>query len=238
MPGVFHHVPFGDLDALRAAVSPDTAAVLLEPVQGEGGVRPAPEGYLEGARALCDETGALLVFDEVQCGMGRTGHFFAHQSYGVTPDVVVLAKALGNGVPIGAIGCNARAASGFAVGSHASTFGGNPLCTAAALATVDALTAPGFLARVREVGGYFRERLDAIANGYRGIREVRGRGLMLGVEFHEPVKPVVEGLRDAGILCGPAGPNVLRFVPPLTLERAHVDTVIDALTSCLQGAPA
>lgn len=229
----FSHVPFNDLDALAAAIQPDTGAIMIEPIQGEGGVRMPAPGYLEGVRELCDARDLLLIFDEVQTGMGRTGHFFAHQGFDVTPDIMSLAKALGNGVPIGAMGCKETIAQGFAVGSHATTFGGNPLSCAAAVATVEAISAPGFLDQVRDTGRYFQDKLKAFAADHASIVEVRGAGLMIGVEFKEPVTPLVNNLLDAGIVCGPAGPNTLRFVPPLILEREHVDRVIPVLQTCV-----
>lgn len=224
-PG-FTHVPFGDLAALRAAVTPETGAILLEPIQGEGGVRTAGTTYWQGVRKLCDAHGILLIFDEVQCGMGRTGNLFAYEGIGVRPDIITLAKALGNGVPIGAMGCTGRAAEGFAPGAHACTFGGNPLSCAAALATLEIMQSPGFLEQAREIGEHMLRSFNEIAVGCPRISEVRGQGLMIGVEFTEPVAPIVEKMIEGGVLCGPAGPNVLRFVPPLVLTREQADRAI------------
>ena len=232
LPGI-HHVPFNDVPALEAAMSDNVGAVVVEPVQGEGGVRvPAPD-YLEKVRALCDAKNVLLIFDEVQCGMGRTGRLFAHEHAGVTPDIIAIAKALGNGVPISAMGCTEEAAKGFSVGSHASTFGGNPLCTAAALATLKTMLGPGFFDHVARVSARFFEGLRSLAGKHGGINEVRGQGLMIGVEMAGPVAPVVEGMLREGIICGPAGPNVLRFVPPLIVTEAMIDRVLASLDKVL-----
>jgi predicted acetylornithine/succinylornithine family transaminase len=235
LPGI-KHVPFNDLSALRNAVTDETGAIFLELIQGEGGVRVADEAFVKGVRKLCDAKGVLLVFDEVQTGMGRTGKLFAHEHYGVTPDVMCVAKALGNGVPIGAMGCTEEVASGFSVGSHATTFGGNPLCTAAAKATLETMVTPGFLDHVAEVGGYFLEQLKTLASKHPQIVEVRGKGLMIGVEMKDAVAPVIQKLLAAGIVCGPAGPNVLRFVPPLIVTTEQVDRVVSSLDTAL-GEP-
>ena len=232
MPG-FRFVPFDDVDALAGDLTPETGAVLLEPIQGEGGVQVPGDTYLEKVRALCNEKGLLLIFDEVQVGMGRTGKLFAHEHYGITPDIMTLAKALGNGVPIGAMGCTEEVAAGFSVGSHATTFGGNPLCTAAAVAVLEVMLRPGFLDEAAATGKKFLDGLRALAERHPVIREVRGKGLMIGVELKQEVKPVVGGLLDAGIICGPAGPNVLRFVPPLIVRAEHVNRVLSALDGVL-----
>ena len=232
LPGI-EHVPFNDIEALAAAIAPDTGAVLLEPIQGEGGVRVPDADYLHKVRALCDDQGVLLILDEVQTGFGRTGKMFAHEHYGITPDIMTLAKGLGNGVPIGAMGCTEEAASGFSIGSHACTFSGNPLSTAAALATFRVLTQPGFLGAAAAVGAYLFERLSTLAAKYDAIVEVRGKGLMVGIEMKEPVSDLVSGMLDAGIICGPAGPNVLRFLPPLIITNEHVDKAIAALDTLL-----
>lgn len=235
MPG-FRYAPYDDIAALEAAITPETGAIMLEPIQGEGGVRVPSDDYLPAVRRLCDERGLLLIFDEVQTGMGRTGRLFCHEHAGIAPDIVTLAKALGNGVPIGAMGCTDKAASGFAPGTHATTFGGNPLCTAAALATVRELLADGFLDTVQKTGAYFMEALEGLAAKHPVIKEVRGKGLMVGVEMDTPVAPVVGKLLDAGIVSGPAGPNVLRFVPPLIVTRDDVDRVVSTLDAILGEA--
>jgi len=232
MPG-FHYVPYNDIGALEAAITPEVGAVLLEPIQGEGGVRVPSAEYWHQVRRLCDDKNVLLILDEVQTGLGRTGTLFAHQGYGITPDIMTLAKGLGNGVPIGAMGCTERVSSGFEPGSHACTFGGNPLSAAAAVATIRALTAPGFLEKAAESGAYLFERLAEIARDFESVVEVRGKGLMAGIEFNQPVAPLVGNLIEAGIICGPAGPNVLRFLPPLIVEKEHIDRMVSLLKACL-----
>ena len=232
MPG-FSHVPYDDVAALEEAITPETGAIILEPIQGEGGVRVPRADYLPAVRRLCDDRGLLLIFDEVQTGMGRTGKLFCHEYAGIAPDIITVAKALGNGVPIGAMGCTEKAASGFAPGMHATTFGGNPLCTAAALATLEVMLADGFLEGVQETGAYFMNALAELAAKHPVIKEVRGKGLMLGVEMRDAVAPVLARMLEAGIVCGPAGPNVLRFVPPLIVTRRDVDRVVSTLNAVL-----
>lgn len=233
LPGVVY-VPYNDINALAGALTDETGLVLLEPIQGEGGVRVPDPGYLADVRALCTEKNILLAFDEVQTGLGRTGKLFAHEHERVTPDIITLAKGLGNGVPIGAMGCVEALAEGFAPGAHACTFGGNPLSAAAALATMKALTAPGFVEAAASVGGYFFSLLAGVAQEHASIVQVRGRGLMIGVEFDRPVAPLIGAMLDAGIICGPAGPNVLRFLPPLVVDEKSVDCVIAVLTASLE----
>jgi len=235
VPGIVH-IPFNDVSALEAAITPEVGAVILEPIQGEGGVCVPSPDYLAKVRAVCSAKNVLLIFDEVQTGLGRTGKLFAHEHYSVTPDIMTLAKGLGNGVPIGAMGCTEEVASGFAPGSHACTFGGNPLSTAAAVATIKALTAPGFIEGAKQTGDYFFGKLNALAVRYPQIVDVRGKGLMIGVEMRDPVAPVIEKLIDAGIVCGPAGPNVLRFIPPLIVTAAEIDKVVTILDGILGGA--
>jgi len=233
LPG-FSHLPYNNLAAIESAITPETGAILLEPIQGEGGVRIPDEDYLARVRQLCDERDLLLIFDEVQTGMGRTGHFLAHQGFGVTPDIVTIAKALANGVPIGALGCTEKVATGFAPGSHATTFGGNPLSTAAALATLDALLAEGFLHQVLEKGCHMAGTLRKLQESHPAIQDIRVRGLMIGIEFDQPVAPLIAKLIASGIICGPAGPNVLRFVPPLIITREQLDQAAAVLQACLK----
>ncbi|MBN2310924.1 MAG: acetylornithine transaminase [Candidatus Hydrogenedentes bacterium] len=234
LPGV-SYVPYNDPDALEQAITPEIGAVLLEPVQGEGGVRVPDDGYFRQVRDLCKAKGVLLILDEVQTGLGRTGRLFAHEYDGIVPDIMTLAKGLGNGVPIGAMGCTEEVASGFSVGSHACTFGGNPLSSAAAVATLTELVKPELMAHVASVSARFFDKLNQLAAKYDTIAEVRGRGLMIGIEMKDAVAPVVGKLLDAGIICGPAGPNVLRFVPPLIITADDVDTVIGKLDGVLGG---
>lgn len=229
------HVEFNNLGALEAAVTLSTGAIILEPIQGEGGINVAMEAYLQGVRNLCDRKGILLVFDEVQCGNGRTGTLYAYEQYGVTPDIMTTAKGLGNGVPIGAMGCKREIANGLGVGMHGCTFGGNPLATTAALATMTEILKPGFLAHVRDISAYFHEKLNALAESTPEILEVRGKGLMMGVVFKGAVAPLVVELADAGFIVGNAGPDVLRLLPPLIIEQEHVDSFLSVLPQCIRN---
>ena len=233
LPG-FHYVTFNDIGALEAAITPTVGAVLLEPIQGEGGIRVPDEGYWKAVRDLCDKHNILLILDEVQTGLGRTGTLFAHEDYGVTPDIMTLAKALGNGVPIGAMGCTEEVAKGFSPGSHGCTFGGNPLSTTAAVATLQTLLAPGFMGRAAEGGAYLRAKLEEIAAKCDSAIEVRGKGLMLAVEFNQPTAPLLGAMAHAGLICGPAGPNVLRLLPPLIVTHAEIDQAVTILANCLE----
>ena len=220
----FDHVPFGNLNALRAAIGPETAAILVEPVQGEGGIHLGDRDYLRGLRAAADEYGLLLFFDEVQCGMGRTGRLFAHQWAEVAPDVMALAKALGGGFPIGACLATANAANGMTAGTHGSTFGGNPLAMAVANAVLDVMLADGFLEGVERMGGVLRRRLEAIAAQFPGlVAEVRGLGLMLGVKVRAENRDVVARVRDNGLLTVAANDNIVRLLPPLIIDEGHVE---------------
>lgn len=223
VPGI-RFAPFGDLDAAKALLGPHTAAILVEPVQGEGGVRPAPAGFLAGLRQLADESGALLIFDEVQCGMGRTGPLFAYQHDSVTPDVMTLAKALGNGIPIGAMCATERHAAALTPGTHGSTFGGNPLAAACATAVLDELIEGGVLDRAREVGEYLGTKLAAIASRCpEQVVEARGRGHLRALELREPVADLIDRCREEGVLVIQAGANILRFAPPLIVTREMID---------------
>jgi len=231
IPAGFKHVPFGDAEALADSITPDVCAVLLEPIQGEGGVRVPPPGYLRAVRELCDARGVLLVLDEVQTGMGRTGRFLACEHEGVRPDIVTLAKALGSGVPIGACLASERAASAFEPGTHGSTFGGNPLSCAAALATLDVIEDEGLAENAAEVGAHLRARLTELGARSPGlVREVRGEGLLIGVELGRPAaKDLVRALLPRGVLANATSERVLRLAPPLTLTAAHADAFVEAL---------
>ena len=233
LPEGFVHAPFNDLDAAAAMLNEKSCAILVEPVQGEGGVQPARPEFLHGLRGLCDEHDLLLIFDEVQCGMGRTGHLLAAEHYGVAPDVATLAKALGGGAPIGAILCGPRAADVLAPGTHAHTFGGNPLVCAAALAALEVLSDPALLARVAELGQYFRSELTKLAEEFPVLVEVRGAGLMVGVEVQAAGPEIIAALGKRRILANCAAGNVLRFLPPLVIERIHIDEVVAALRDVL-----
>ncbi len=228
LPG-FEFVPFDNLPRLAAALDDDTAAVVLEPVQGEGGVRPASRDYLHGARALCTERGALLIVDEVQTGFCRTGAMFACQHFGIEPDLLCLAKAMGGGVPIGAVLCAEPIAAG--VGLHGSTFGGNPLAAAAALAANEAMRSEDLAARARRAGERFRERFEA-ARPAR-VRELRQLGLMIGIELREKARPHLLALMERGVLALPAGPTVIRLLPPLVITDAQLDAVVEHLHAVL-----
>ncbi len=235
LPDGFVHAPFGDLAALEAAIDERTAAVLVEPILGEGGVRIPPAGYLKGLRELCDRAGVLLLLDEVQTGMGRTGLFFAHQGEGIVPDAMSVAKGLGNGFPIGGFVVRRRWEGVLPVGSHASTFGGNPLAGAAALAVVETIAAPGFLENVRAIGEFLLDRLRDRLGGNERVRGIRGRGLMIGIELDEPSPPICRRLASDGLLVIPAGANVLRLVPPLIIDREQAAEACDRIAAVLAG---
>jgi acetylornithine/N-succinyldiaminopimelate aminotransferase len=219
----FDQVPFGDLAAVKKAIGPETAAILIEPIQGEGGVRVPENQFIRALRALCDQHGLLLVFDEVQCGMGRSGEMFAYQRTGVEPDIMALAKALGGGFPIGAFLTTKEAGKGMTAGTHGSTFGGNPLAMAAGNAVLDVMLADGFLDRVKRIGLLFRQRLAEIKDRYPTvIAEVRGEGLLLGLRCVVPNGDLVTALRDEKLLTVAAGDNVVRLVPPLVVTESEV----------------
>ncbi len=220
----FDHVPFGNLNALRDAITAETAGILIEPIQGESGIRAADPDYLRGLRAAADEFGLLLFFDEVQCGMGRTGKLFAHQWSDVTPDVLATAKALGGGFPVAACLATENAAQGMGVGSHGSTFGGNPLAMAVANAVLDVMLADGFLDNVVAMGEALARGLETVAAAHpNAIEEVRGSGLLRGIKLASDSREMVSTLRDNGLLTVAAGDNVIRMLPPLIVEQAQID---------------
>src|SRR6266700_530834 len=226
----FDQIPFADLAAVRRAVAPETAAILIEPIMGEGGVRVVAHEFLRALRGLCDEHGLLLVFDEVQTGMGRTGELFAYQRTGVTPDVMALAKALGAGFPVGAFLTTKEAGKGMLPGTHGSTFGGNPLAMAAGNATLDVMQEDGFLQHVRQIGLLFKQRLAEIKDRFPGVvAEVRGEGLLLGVRCVVPNGQLVDALRDEHMLAVGAGDNVVRLYPPLIISEAEVGEAMGML---------
>lgn len=237
LPG-FRHVPFGDPAALGEAVTDRTCAVLLEPIQGEGGVVCPPPDYLRSVRELCDTRALLLIFDEVQVGMGRTGTLFAYEQFGVAPDIMALAKGLAGGVPIGALVATEAAAGGFAPGTHASTFGGNPLASAAGLAVLDALLNEGVLERGRRAGEHLREGLERLAARHPcRVRELRGRGLIQAMELAGPGAPVVASCMRQGLLVNCTADRVLRFLPPLVVTREEVDEMLEILGRALSETP-
>ncbi len=225
--------PFNDLEAAAGIIGPDTCAVIVEPVQGEGGVHVATPEFLQGLRALCDAHDAVLIFDEVQCGMGRTGMLWAHQASGVTPDIMTLAKPLAGGLPIGAALISDRIAAAIEVGDHGSTFGGGPLVASAARVVLERISDPAFLRHVEAMGAALRDGLAALRAPQ--IVEVRGRGLMIGVELTVPAAEVVSAGYAHGLIMVSAGPNVLRLVPPLILEQVHVDEALEKLDAILRG---
>ena len=232
LPEGFQHVPYDKLHALEEALDDDTAAVVLEIIQGEGGVRPASAAYLQGAQALCQHRDVLLIIDEIQTGFGRTGKFFACEHYGLEPDIMTMAKALAGGVPMGAFAIGERVQT-IHKGTHSSTFGGNPLACAAALAVLDVMQAQRLPEHAAEMGAYFLDRLRAINASQ--IREVRGLGLMLGVEMKGKVAPYLRGLMERGIIALAAGTTVLRFLPPLVITKDDIDTVVTQLSEVLQA---
>ncbi|HEY8393896.1 MAG TPA: aspartate aminotransferase family protein [Thermaerobacter sp.] len=233
LPGGFRYVPFNDAAAVEAAITPRTCAILVEPVQGEGGVVPAAPGFLRRLREICDRHDLLLIVDEVQTGVGRTGTFLAVQAEGVRPDIVTMAKGLANGVPIGAMLATERLAGAFGPGSHASTFGGNPLAAAAALATLDVIEAEDLCGRAARLGEYLRVRLEELARRYEACVEVRGRGLMLGLVLDRPAAPVVQACFEEGLLVTVAGGRVVRFLPPLTIDVELLDEAVRRLERAL-----
>ncbi|GAB2585796.1 acetylornithine transaminase [Streptomyces capparidis] len=234
LPGDVTHVPFGDARALRAAVTDATAAVVVEPIQGENGVVVPPDGYLAAAREITREAGALLVLDEVQTGIGRTGHWFAHQAAGVEPDVVTLAKGLGGGLPIGATVAFGEAALALTPGRHGTTFGGNPVACAAALAVLDTIASDGLLDRAKRAGERLRQGVEAL--GHPLVSHVRGAGLLLGIVLTEPVAPLVQqAAQDSGFLVNAAVPDTVRLAPPLIVTDDEVDAFLQALPGVLDG---
>lgn len=232
LPG-FKHIPFNDLRAAERAIDSRTCAVLVEPIQGEGGVRVADDEYLPGLRELCTEREVLLMLDEVQTGMGRTGRLFAYEHWGIEPDVMTLAKGLGGGLPIGAMLAKEAVATAFVPGSHASTFGGSPFITAAAMAALTALLEEELSERASKVGAYFLDRLRELVGRYPFVREVRGKGLILALELATPAKPIVDRCLHRGLLILTAGDQVLRFVPPLIIGEAEVDQALTILDQVL-----
>ena len=239
IPG-FDHVPFGDIDAVRAAVGPETAAILVEPIQGEGGIRALTRDQMRALRAICDEHGLLLVLDEVQCGMGRTGRLFHHEWAGIVPDIMAVAKGIGGGFPLGACLATEAAAAGMTTGTHGSTYGGNPLACAVGCAVMDIVTAPGFLDDVSRRAGRLRQGLEGLVAAHPEVFEsVRGEGLMLGLKCKAATADVVRAGYDARVIVVPAAENVVRLLPPLNLTEAEADEGLrrlDAAASALETA--
>lgn len=236
LPAGFKYVPFNDVEALRACVSDATCALMFEPIQGESGVRPATVEFLREARRICDETGILLILDEVQTGLGRTGRMFAFQHYGIEPDIISLAKALGGGLPMGAMMAKEDVASHFEPGSHASTFGGNPVAAAAACAVIKTILDDGLMDNARNMGSYFASGLSGLKDKYAGITEVRGMGLMVGLGLARGAREVAAKCLELGLLVNPIGDTTIRFLPPLIVTREDVDKALaildQAIASC------
>lgn len=236
VPG-FKYVPFNDINALVKIITENTCAVLLEPIQGEGGVRLPDMDYLKKVRGLCDEKNLLLIFDEVQTGMGRTGKLFAYEHFGVTPDIMTIAKGLGGGVPIGAMLATDRVASAFQPGNHASTFGGNPLVCAAAVATIETLLEDGFiLDQCNRMSAYFMERLEELKEAFpKLIKEIRGKGLLIGMELTKEGDSIVKACLEQGMLINCTAGNILRFIPPLIIQRKDIDQLMNVLKEVFSG---
>ncbi|WP_309605580.1 aspartate aminotransferase family protein [Phenylobacterium sp.] len=239
LPG-FVHLPYGDHAALKAAIGPTTAAILIEPVQGEGGARALPDVCLAGLRALCDETGTLLIYDEIQCGLGRTGKLFAHEwAQHAQPDIMAVAKALGGGFPVGACLATAEAGKGMVVGSHGSTYGGNPLAMAVGAAALEELVKPELLAHVREVAGYFTQQLAGLVERFPDVvSDIRGRGLLIGIKLHTPNREFMQYARDAHLLIAGGGDNCVRLLPPLTLTIVEASEAMEKLERACETARA
>lgn len=234
----FAHVAFNDLAALSAAITPQTCAIMLEPIQGEGGINIPSMEYMQGVRELCDRHQLLLILDEVQVGMGRTGKLFAHEHFGITPDIMTLAKALAGGAPIGTMLARDQIAASFTPGTHGSTFGGNPLVTAAAVATVRTILEEGLLNRAEEMGEYLHGELETLGTRYPFVKEVRGIGLMIGMSLTIPGADVVKKGHELGLLLNVTHDTVLRFVPPLTVSKQDVNRMITLLDQIFKGIEA
>ena len=236
VPG-FKHVPFNDVDAIGQAITMNTCAIMLEPVQGEGGVKIPDPDYLKEVKKICDENSLLLILDEVQTGMGRTGKFFAYEHFGITPDIMTIAKGLGGGVPIGAMLSTDKVASAFQPGTHASTFGGNPLVCAAAVTTIETLLEDGFiLDQCNRMSEYMKERLINLREKFPHlIADIRGLGLLIGMELTRECDSVVKACLEMGVLVNCAAGNVLRFIPPLIVQKKDIDHLINVLGKALEG---
>ena len=233
IPSGFQQVAFNDFDAVTAHPHHEVAAIILEPIQGEGGIKMAERMYLQKLRNYCDEYDILLIFDEIQCGVGRTGYFFAKDYYDVQPDIMTLAKGLGGGMPIGAFLCNEEVGDAIEFGDHGTTFGGNPLACAAALATLRVIQEEDLLTVTQEKGKWLMDQLNQLKNEFPIIKEVRGLGLMIGVELDQPAAPVMRQLMDQGVIANATAERVLRLVPPLNIPKADLETFIETFTEIL-----
>ena len=230
----FKHVPPDNLEKMREAITEKTAAIIVEPIRGEGGVRVPPKGFLQGLREICDEEGVLLILDEVQTGFGRTGKMFACEHWGVTPDIICLAKSVAGGLPLGITIAKENVMSSLKLGEHTSTFSGNPLVCAAACAAIEVMVVERLPERAATLGGYFKEKLEELQARHKIVREVRGLGLMIGVELRFDVLNIILKSLDRGVLILDAGRNILRFLPPLVIKREHIDRVIATLDTVLE----
>lgn len=233
IPEGFLQVPFNDIDALKDKLDQEVAAVIVEPVQGEGGIHLANKQYLQELRQVCDQNGILLIFDEIQCGMGRTGKWFAKDHYGVQPDIMTLAKGMGGGMPIGAFLCKAKISAVMEYGDHGTTFGGNPLACAAGLATLEVINTEKLCDQAMEKGEWLLGQLKDMKNRHQMIKGVRGLGLMIGVELDGPAPPLVKKLLDKGVIANATAGNILRFVPPLNIEKEYLQKVLSLTEECL-----
>lgn len=239
MPDGFDLVPWGDLEALRNAITPETGGIIIEPIRGDGGIRVVPPAFLRELRALCDRLGLLLIFDEIQCGMGRSGDLFAHEASGVSPDLMAIAKGFGGGFPVAACLATAGAARGMTLGTHGTTYGGNPLAMAVAGRVMELIAESGLLGRVRQTADYLAAGLDRLKGRFpHVIAAVQGRGLMMGLDLGVPNNAFVEALRREKLLTAPAGGNGIRLLPPLIIENRHVDEALKALEAVCAAYPA
>lgn len=238
MPG-FVQLPYGDHEALKAAIGPTTAAIIIEPVQGEGGARALPDVCLRGLRELCDEHGILLILDEIQCGLGRTGKLFAYEWAGAEPDIMCVAKALGGGFPVGACLATVEAAQGMTVGSHGSTYGGNPLAMAVGLAAMEELNSPKLLAHVTEVAGYFTQQFEGLKSRFPDVvADIRGKGLLIGLKLVTPNREFMQHCRDQHLLVAGGGDNCVRLLPPLTLTLDEAREAVEKIEAACEAARA
>lgn len=235
MPPAFHRIPFNDLQAVRDVVDDSIAAIVLEPVQGEGGINVAKPCYLRALRELCDRENIVLIFDEVQCGMARTGEWFAKDHYEVQPDIMTLAKGLGSGIPVGAILSNEKVSRAIDFGDHGTTFGGNPLACAAALATLETIADEDLLRKTNRKGFWLKEALDEALSDRDGLREIRGLGLMIGLEFDFDTKPLVMEMLERGVIANATAQNVLRLVPPLVISQEQIEQLVSAITASVEA---
>jgi len=235
MPAGFVHATYNDLDSVKALVTEKTVAIMLETIQGEGGVIPAEPEFMDGIRALCDEKGLLMLCDEIQSGMGRTGKWFAYQHYGVQPDAISLAKGLGSGYPIGAVVSGTKLADVFQPGNHGSTFGGTPLACASALATIAVIEEEGLVEKAAEKGELLKEGLLDFAERFAHVKEVRGMGMMLGMVLDVEAKPLTKAFAEIGLLAIPTANNVVRFLPPLTVKDDELEEALDIMDDCLES---